>query len=212
MVQALLGVPGIAELLEGLTAYTQNHYTRLGRLQRSAYLLDYTLASMNVLLPPGGDAGGAEFDAGGDGFAAGDHLGVGDGDMDDALPNGAAELDAPPSPATPPQAGPKSDAGGAASGAMEQAGPSTEGGAGADAAPAGDSGAAPAADAGAASPEAVAEQAAKGAKQQAKSRKKQAAKKRRKSQAAAAAADALPAVAAAPSTMPRAKKAKRSNV
>ena len=46
-------MPGIGELMEGLAAYTANHYTRLRRLQRSAYLLDYTLASMNVLLPVG---------------------------------------------------------------------------------------------------------------------------------------------------------------
>jgi Utp13 specific WD40 associated domain len=57
--QALLAVPGIAELLDGLAVYTQNHFARLGRLQRSAYLLDYTLASMNTLLPPGGEHSGA---------------------------------------------------------------------------------------------------------------------------------------------------------
>lgn len=58
--QALLAVPGIAELLDGLAVYTQNHFARLGRLQRSAYLLDYTLASTNTLLPPsGGDTGAA---------------------------------------------------------------------------------------------------------------------------------------------------------
>lgn len=51
----LLAVPGVAEILEGLTVYTQNHFARVARLQRSAYLLDYTLASMDVLTPAAGD-------------------------------------------------------------------------------------------------------------------------------------------------------------
>ncbi len=78
-VQALLAVPGVAEVLEGLAAYTQNHFARVSRLQRSAYLLDYTLASMDVLTPAAGDA--AVSGAG----------------------SGRESSDAPPQPSTPPQ-------------------------------------------------------------------------------------------------------------
>lgn len=42
---------GIGELLEGLIPYSQRHYTRVDRLQRSTYLLDYTLTGMSVIEP-----------------------------------------------------------------------------------------------------------------------------------------------------------------
>jgi Utp13 specific WD40 associated domain len=106
-VQALLAVPGIAELLDGLAVYTQNHFSRLGRLQRSAYLLDYTLASMNALLPPSsghpvtaaaGDAPGATSSVSGrNGYVMSAPVGAA---QDDGSP-AAAVLDALPSPATP---------------------------------------------------------------------------------------------------------------
>ena len=102
-------MPGIAELLDGLAVYTQNHFARLGRLQRSAYLLDYTLASMNTLLPPGGgqlvaaaagDAAGASpSERGPNGRLAGAPLEAGqDGDTP-----AAAAVNGQPSPATPMQ-------------------------------------------------------------------------------------------------------------
>lgn len=72
-IQVLLAIPGIGDLLEGLAAYTQNHHSRVARLQRSAYLLDYTLASMDVLTPTTNVA------------------------------NADAEADVPPRPGTPPQ-------------------------------------------------------------------------------------------------------------
>lgn len=46
---------GIGELLEGLMPYSQRHYTRIDRLQRSTYLLDYTLNGMSVLEPETND-------------------------------------------------------------------------------------------------------------------------------------------------------------
>lgn len=104
--QALLAVPGIAELLDGLAAYTQNHFARLGRLQRSAYLLDYTLASMNVLRPPAADGASADGNIAGfglghvGGFAISEVTGE-DGHGEDGV--GSAIVDVPPSPATPPQ-------------------------------------------------------------------------------------------------------------
>lgn len=49
--QALLAVPGIGALLDGLAAYTQRHAARLDRLRRSVALLDYTLGSMHVVSP-----------------------------------------------------------------------------------------------------------------------------------------------------------------
>lgn len=46
---------GIGELLEGLMPYSQRHYTRIDRLQRSTYLLDYTLNRMSVIEPERND-------------------------------------------------------------------------------------------------------------------------------------------------------------
>ena len=54
LVQALLKIPGMQDLIEALVSYTQRHFTRMDRLVRSSFLLDYTLASMNVLMPEGG--------------------------------------------------------------------------------------------------------------------------------------------------------------
>ncbi|MCO5557503.1 hypothetical protein L7F22_011068 [Adiantum nelumboides] len=47
----LLEVSGLCELIEGLLPYTERHFSRLDRLLRSTFLLDYTLASMSVLNP-----------------------------------------------------------------------------------------------------------------------------------------------------------------
>ncbi len=49
--QVLLKVPGMQDLVEALSSYTQRHFVRMDRLVRSSFLLDYTLASMNVLMP-----------------------------------------------------------------------------------------------------------------------------------------------------------------
>lgn len=40
---------GIRELLEGLIPYTQRHYSRIDRLVRGTFLLDYTLTGLSVL-------------------------------------------------------------------------------------------------------------------------------------------------------------------
>lgn len=47
----LTAVSGIGTLLEGLQAYTSRHYSRINRIIQSTYLVDYTLATMNVLVP-----------------------------------------------------------------------------------------------------------------------------------------------------------------
>ncbi|KAL0037148.1 hypothetical protein WJX79_002653 [Trebouxia sp. C0005] len=52
--QTLLKIPGMQDLVEALASYTQRHFARMDRLVRSSFLLDYTLASMNVLTPEGG--------------------------------------------------------------------------------------------------------------------------------------------------------------
>uniref|UniRef100_A0A383VI50 U3 small nucleolar RNA-associated protein 13 C-terminal domain-containing protein n=1 Tax=Tetradesmus obliquus TaxID=3088 RepID=A0A383VI50_TETOB len=49
--EQILEVPGSRELLDGLLAYSQRHAARLDRLMRSTFLLDYTLAASQVLLP-----------------------------------------------------------------------------------------------------------------------------------------------------------------
>lgn len=42
---------GIRELVEALIPYTQRHYSRIDRLVRSTFLLDYTLTGMSVIEP-----------------------------------------------------------------------------------------------------------------------------------------------------------------
>ena len=49
--QTLLGVPGMSELVEALLSYTQRHFSRVDRLVRASFLVDYTLLAMNVVLP-----------------------------------------------------------------------------------------------------------------------------------------------------------------
>jgi U3 small nucleolar RNA-associated protein 13 len=46
-----LQIKGISELLEGLIPYSQRHFSRVDRLVRSTFLLDYTLTRMSVLDP-----------------------------------------------------------------------------------------------------------------------------------------------------------------
>lgn len=46
---------GIGDLLEGLIPYSQRHYSRMDRLVRSTFLLDYTLTGMSVMEPEAND-------------------------------------------------------------------------------------------------------------------------------------------------------------
>jgi hypothetical protein len=46
-----LQIKGISQLLEGLIPYSQRHFSRVDRLVRSTFLLDYTLTRMSVLDP-----------------------------------------------------------------------------------------------------------------------------------------------------------------
>jgi len=45
----ILEIKGISELLEGLIPYSQRHFSRVDRLVRSTFLLDYTLMRMSVV-------------------------------------------------------------------------------------------------------------------------------------------------------------------
>ncbi|KMT19395.1 hypothetical protein BVRB_1g012450 [Beta vulgaris subsp. vulgaris] len=47
----IVEVKGVAELLEGLIPYSQRHFSRIDRLERSTFLLDYTLIGMSVIEP-----------------------------------------------------------------------------------------------------------------------------------------------------------------
>lgn len=47
----IMEVKGVSELLEGLIPYSQRHYSRIDRLVRSSFLLDYILTGMSVLDP-----------------------------------------------------------------------------------------------------------------------------------------------------------------
>ncbi|GER33485.1 transducin family protein / WD-40 repeat family protein [Striga asiatica] len=47
----IIEMKGIGELLEGLIPYSRRHYTRIDRLERSTFLLDYTLTGMSVIEP-----------------------------------------------------------------------------------------------------------------------------------------------------------------
>ncbi|GLT95057.1 hypothetical protein SLE2022_127620 [Rubroshorea leprosula] len=44
-------IKGIGEILEGIYSYTQRHKNRIERLERSTFLLDYTLTRMSVFEP-----------------------------------------------------------------------------------------------------------------------------------------------------------------
>ena len=80
LLQVLLQVPGMQDLVEALASYTQRHFTRIDRLVRSSFLLDYTLASMNVLMPEAeSDAAAAD---------ALDQLESADTDVDDSTGTG----------------------------------------------------------------------------------------------------------------------------
>ncbi|CAL1388110.1 unnamed protein product [Linum trigynum] len=45
----ILEIKGIGEVLEGLIPYTQRHFSRIDRVVRSTYLVDYSLAGMGVV-------------------------------------------------------------------------------------------------------------------------------------------------------------------
>jgi len=47
----ILEIRGVGELLEGLIPYCQRHFSRIDRLERSTFLLDYTLMGMSVIEP-----------------------------------------------------------------------------------------------------------------------------------------------------------------
>lgn len=47
----MVEVKGMGELLEGLIPYSQRHFSRIDRLERSTFLLDYTLIGMSVIEP-----------------------------------------------------------------------------------------------------------------------------------------------------------------
>lgn len=49
--QTVSSIPGISDIVEALLSYSQRHFSRVDRLVRSSYLLDYTLASMDALVP-----------------------------------------------------------------------------------------------------------------------------------------------------------------
>lgn len=47
----IIKIKGIGELLEGLIPYSQRHFSRIDRLERSTFLLDYALIGMSVMEP-----------------------------------------------------------------------------------------------------------------------------------------------------------------
>ncbi|KAF3432659.1 hypothetical protein FNV43_RR23761 [Rhamnella rubrinervis] len=51
----IIEMKAIGELLEGLIPYSQRHYSRIDRLVRSSFLLDYTLTGMSVIEPESND-------------------------------------------------------------------------------------------------------------------------------------------------------------
>ncbi|KAJ0989940.1 hypothetical protein J5N97_008296 [Dioscorea zingiberensis] len=52
--EEILEIKGIGELIEGILPYSKRHFTRMDRLVRSTFLLDYTLSQMSVLEPKTG--------------------------------------------------------------------------------------------------------------------------------------------------------------
>ena len=84
-------VPGAADVVAALRAYTQRHFARAGRLLRGTYLLDVALAGMGALLDdeegllepesgrdPAGARGGAGPETGAPGGGATEDAGAGD--------------------------------------------------------------------------------------------------------------------------------------
>ena len=51
LLQFMFQMRGIGELLEGIIPYSQRHFSRMDRLIRGTYLLDYTLTGMSVIEP-----------------------------------------------------------------------------------------------------------------------------------------------------------------
>ncbi|KAE8707862.1 hypothetical protein F3Y22_tig00110372pilonHSYRG00187 [Hibiscus syriacus] len=49
--KVIIEIKGISELLEGLIPYSQRHFSRIDRLIRSTFLLDYTVTRMSVIEP-----------------------------------------------------------------------------------------------------------------------------------------------------------------
>ncbi|KAL7145954.1 hypothetical protein ABFS83_06G008900 [Erythranthe nasuta] len=50
----IVEMKNIGEVIEGLIPYSQRHFTRIDRLERSTFLLDYTLTRMSVIEPEKG--------------------------------------------------------------------------------------------------------------------------------------------------------------
>ncbi|CAN6486533.1 unnamed protein product [Victoria cruziana] len=50
----IIEIKGVGELIEGLVSYSQRHFSRMDRLVRSTFLLDYVLTEMSVICPENG--------------------------------------------------------------------------------------------------------------------------------------------------------------
>lgn len=80
----IVEIKGIGELLEGIIPYSQRHFNRIDRLERSAYLLDYTLTRMSVIEPQVVAANSrqkSEKKDGRDSIEAADEENLGEGDL-----------------------------------------------------------------------------------------------------------------------------------
>ena len=53
--EELLAVPGVEGIIDGIEAYTKRHRSRIDRLIRSAYVVDFILGGMGMLLEDDGD-------------------------------------------------------------------------------------------------------------------------------------------------------------
>ena len=91
----LSAVPGAADVVAALRAYTQRHFARAGRLLRGTYLLDVALAGMGALLDD--EEGQVELDAergAAPGEAAAGPAGRGGAGPETGVPSGGASDDA----------------------------------------------------------------------------------------------------------------------
>ncbi|XP_016511982.2 protein TORMOZ EMBRYO DEFECTIVE [Nicotiana tabacum] len=59
----ILEIKGIGELLEGLISYSQRHFDRVDRLERSTFMFDCTLTGMSVIEPEGNEGRSEDKDA-----------------------------------------------------------------------------------------------------------------------------------------------------
>ncbi|RAL38806.1 unnamed protein product [Cuscuta campestris] len=91
----IVEIKGVGELLEGIVPYSQRHFNRIDRLERSTYLLDYTLTRMSVMEPQvdvGNSRQKSEIKDGMNSIEAANEENLGEGDLTEEDANQKEEI------------------------------------------------------------------------------------------------------------------------